>query len=93
MRPEKPDIPADALAEMERLGPEGVRELLARNNEGRLFTTHGPYRNQVRQWLVWKDVEQQAHQERREARRDWWARGIALGALIVAILSWLFPHR
>jgi hypothetical protein len=50
-------------------------------------------RSYTEQWAARQDAEHQRRRERREAKRDWWARGMAIAAVIVAILSWLFPYK
>jgi hypothetical protein len=53
----------------------------------------GPDRSYVQQWIAREEKEQQTKQERLDAKRYWWAQGMAIIALMVAILGWLFPHK
>jgi hypothetical protein len=50
-------------------------------------TADMPSLGYAEQWLAQNDLERQAHQERLEARWDWWTQGIAMGAVVVASLS------
>ena len=49
-------------------------------------------------WLDRKDAERQARLEQRQAAQDWWARGLAIAAMVVAIampllIGWLFRGK
>ena len=49
-------------------------------------------------WLSRKDAERQTRLEQKQAVRDWWARGLAIAAVVVAIAmplltAWLFRGK
>jgi hypothetical protein len=87
---------------LENRGVEAIRDLLRLSHgtgEGAVVRGLGqrpeemPTRGYTEQWVARQDAEHELWRERREAKRDWWARGMAIAAVIVAILSWLFPYK
>jgi hypothetical protein len=77
--PRKPDIPPADRADLEKLGPWFLRELLGRHTQERLFAgTHGPWRNDCYRWLDWK-----------QAKQDWWIKVAAVSGAVAAVGAWL----
>jgi len=86
--PQRPKIAPDELAELERLGVEGVRDRLRRSAADKIYITHGPYRDKVCEWLHWK-----------AAKSDLWIKaGVILAAIaaiagvVAAIEGWPWPR-
>ena len=89
-------------ATLEKRGADAVRELLRVSpgtGAGAVVSGLGddvkdmPTRGYVEQWIAWREAEQRARQEQRDAKRDWWARGIAIAAALLSALAWLFPRK
>ena len=75
--PKRPVLSEEDFAELERLGAEKVRRLLAQRPWGsRLHVTHGPYDQAACVWLDWK-----------AARAAMWNKTAVLLALMAAIAS------
>jgi hypothetical protein len=82
-------------------GLSAVKELLTQTGPGETALVRGlgntledmiP-RRYAEQWIAQKESEQQTTRERLEARQHWWTRAIAIAALIMSILPWLFPNK
>ena len=94
------------LAAMERRGPEAVRHLLTHDtgpSEGASVRVGAQVSEHMTRafaedWLSCKDIERQTQLEQKQAVRDWWARGLAIAAMVVAIAMplltvWLFRGK
>jgi hypothetical protein len=88
-------------ATLDARGLSAVKELLRQTGPGEGALVRGLgntledmiSRRYAEQWIARKESEQQTKRERLEARQHWWTRGIAIVALIVSILPWLFPNK
>lgn len=84
--PEKPNLSAGDLAELEKLGREQVRRLLAQTSKGaRLYVTSGPYDKDACLWLDWK-----AERRRLLDKLAVFLAGIAaVAGIVAAVEGWL----